>query len=474
MKRYGKFALVSVLCLAVFISPFSTFAQETPKFIYGVASWYGEQFEGKPTASGEVFSMNGLTAAHKSLPFGTRLEIENLGNGKKVEVRVNDRGPFVENRILDISKQAAEILDFVGEGKTFVKATVLELGDPLNKPMPAAGSMIAPRMDIPQSFNAPADVSAPTNVIAPGTTTDGNLQASAQDESAYMNDVVPQTTPAPLRTQLIPDINPFGDSGTNNIYGFTSNQQPAPVTDPLGGQDPIMPELDPTMDLTPADNYAIYPEDDTFGDLFSDTAEPKDFFPPNMGGSQGSAAQNVGGEFTQPSIAPPAPIIPPAPVYTEPAPVMPVTPTPTYTEPAPVMPVTPTPTYTEPTPIVPVTPATPVRPSTSPSIPGWSTSPPTAAQAPQGYYVIQLGAFSKSDNAMKVYNALKKSPDLALNNVYTIDANIMIKGKSQNVMRIRVGFFTDENVALQKAAQIDKEYQSLGLKSSVIKVDFLP
>ncbi|MGL5255096.1 MAG: septal ring lytic transglycosylase RlpA family protein [Brevinema sp.] len=459
MKRYGKLALVSILCSVVINLPSNPFAQETPKFIYGVASWYGEQFEGKPTASGEVFSMNSLTAAHKTLPFGTRLEIENLGNGKKVEVRINDRGPFAENRILDLSKQAAEILDFVSEGKTFVKATVLELGDPLKKPMPAASSMIPQRSDIPQGFSAPADLSAPTNVaVSPEITTpESSLQASAADEINYMNDTAPQAAPAPLRSQLIPDINPFGDSSTNNIFGFSSNQQPAPVTDPLGGQDPILPELDPTTDLTPADNYAIYPEDDTFGDLFSDTAEPKDFFPPTMGGSRGNEAQNVGSSFTQPAT-------PPAPTMSEPM----------YSE---ITQLNTEPEFTfveesqEEIVIIenPIIPESPVKPTS-----GWSASPPSSADAPQGYYVIQLGAFSKSGNAMKVYNALKKSTDVALNNVYTIDANIVIKGRSQNVMRIRVGFFTDENVALQKAAQIDREYQSLGIKSSVIKVDFLP
>ena len=80
------------------------------------ASYYGEPFHGRPTASGEIFNMNDYTAAHKTLPFGTMLEITNLENGKKVTVRVNDRGPFVGNREIDLSRAAAEMLGMIGQG----------------------------------------------------------------------------------------------------------------------------------------------------------------------------------------------------------------------------------------------------------------------------------------------------------------------------------------------------------------------
>lgn len=84
------------------------------------ASYYGEAFNGRPTSSGEIFDMNAYTAAHKTLPFGTFLEVTNLENGKKVVVRVNDRGPFVANRELDLSKAAAESLGMVNRGITRV------------------------------------------------------------------------------------------------------------------------------------------------------------------------------------------------------------------------------------------------------------------------------------------------------------------------------------------------------------------
>lgn len=81
-----------------------------------LASFYADDFHGRPTASGELFDMNAFTAAHKTLPFGTMLEVTNLSNGKRVTVRVNDRGPFVPNREIDLSRGAAEKLDMISAG----------------------------------------------------------------------------------------------------------------------------------------------------------------------------------------------------------------------------------------------------------------------------------------------------------------------------------------------------------------------
>jgi rare lipoprotein A len=83
----------------------------------GKASWYGPGFEGKPTASGERFDMNALTAAHRTFPFGTRVLVRNLKNGREVVVRINDRGPHVRGRIIDLSKAAAEALDVLQAGE---------------------------------------------------------------------------------------------------------------------------------------------------------------------------------------------------------------------------------------------------------------------------------------------------------------------------------------------------------------------
>ncbi|MBN2050474.1 MAG: septal ring lytic transglycosylase RlpA family protein [Spirochaetales bacterium] len=95
----------------------------------GYASWYAGKFQGRLTASGEVFDTNKLTAAHKTLPFGTLLRVTNTANGKTVEVRVNDRGPFVEGRIIDLSRAAAEALDMTRVGVAPVTIQVLSMPD---------------------------------------------------------------------------------------------------------------------------------------------------------------------------------------------------------------------------------------------------------------------------------------------------------------------------------------------------------
>jgi rare lipoprotein A len=82
----------------------------------GIASWYGPRFHGKLTASGEVFNQNELTAAHRTLPWGSKVKVINLTNGKSVEVRINDRGPFEKGRIIDVSRAAARALGMVKSG----------------------------------------------------------------------------------------------------------------------------------------------------------------------------------------------------------------------------------------------------------------------------------------------------------------------------------------------------------------------
>ncbi len=104
--------------------------KETPaksKYTYyqkGDASWYGPGFNGKPTASGETFNMNKLTAAHRKLPFGTQVRVTNLKNGKSVLVRINDRGPFKKGRVIDLSKKAAEAINLIHDGVAPVKIEI--------------------------------------------------------------------------------------------------------------------------------------------------------------------------------------------------------------------------------------------------------------------------------------------------------------------------------------------------------------
>ncbi|MFC1557091.1 septal ring lytic transglycosylase RlpA family protein [candidate division KSB1 bacterium] len=96
--------------------------------IYGTASWYGPNFHGRLTANGEVYDMNKNSAAHKELPFNTWIRVTNLRNNRSIITRINDRGPYIKGRILDLSKGAAEQLDMVIDGVVEVKIEILKWG----------------------------------------------------------------------------------------------------------------------------------------------------------------------------------------------------------------------------------------------------------------------------------------------------------------------------------------------------------
>jgi rare lipoprotein A (peptidoglycan hydrolase) len=97
---------------------------EAPASQFGIASWYGEWHHGRETATGEAFDMWAMTAAHPTLPMGSRVEVTNIGNGRRVRVRVNDRGPVVGGRVLDLSRGAAEKLGAIGAGLVRVRILV--------------------------------------------------------------------------------------------------------------------------------------------------------------------------------------------------------------------------------------------------------------------------------------------------------------------------------------------------------------
>jgi rare lipoprotein A len=94
----------------------------------GVASYYAQDFNGRKTASGELYDMNDLTAAHRTLPFGTKVKVTNLDTGRSVVVRINDRGPFKDDRVIDLSLGAATQLGLIAMGTGRVVLQILELG----------------------------------------------------------------------------------------------------------------------------------------------------------------------------------------------------------------------------------------------------------------------------------------------------------------------------------------------------------
>lgn len=118
-KRFGVLAAVAVLALVLPLGTVQARVQE------GVVSWYGARFHARPTASGELFDAAAMTMAHPTLPFGTRVKVTNLRNGRSVVVRVNDRGPFVGSRIADLSQAAASALGMMRRGLARVRIEVL-------------------------------------------------------------------------------------------------------------------------------------------------------------------------------------------------------------------------------------------------------------------------------------------------------------------------------------------------------------
>jgi rare lipoprotein A len=129
----------------------------------GIASWYGAEFDGKATASGEIFDSKLLTAAHPSLPFGTNLQITNTQNGKTATVRVTDRGPYVPNRIIDVSRAAAEQLDMLATGTAPV---LIETAEAAAQAGPAAANAQPAPAAAGASVQAAASAALPAPIPA--------------------------------------------------------------------------------------------------------------------------------------------------------------------------------------------------------------------------------------------------------------------------------------------------------------------
>lgn len=120
MRSAARSAAI-VSCVLLSFSP--AFANQT---INGAASWYGPGFHGRLTANGEIYDQNGMTAAHKTLPFGTQVRVTDPASGRSVVVRINDRGPYVGRRVIDLSRGAASALGMIDRGVAQVTIEVLE------------------------------------------------------------------------------------------------------------------------------------------------------------------------------------------------------------------------------------------------------------------------------------------------------------------------------------------------------------
>lgn len=168
MKRFFLFSIFCVIVGAgnLFASVYKTDV---------TASYYAEDFHGKKTSNGETFNMNALTCAHKTLPFDTILRVTNLSNGKTVDVRVNDRGPFVATREIDLSRAAAVKLGMIGTGTAKVKLEIVKKGPEtkLSQQTAASAAKIMAKLGGSSSKN-----------LAPGTYWDIQLGAFKSKENA--------------------------------------------------------------------------------------------------------------------------------------------------------------------------------------------------------------------------------------------------------------------------------------------------
>jgi rare lipoprotein A len=157
----------------------------------GIASWYGDAFHGKSTANGELYDMNGLTAAHRTLPLPSVVRVTNLENGRAMNLRVNDRGPFAHGRIIDVSRRAAQLLGFEQQGTARVRVEVVaDESRTLAGQVPAGAGQMAAGEPVP---DAAPRVPVTTQDLASGTTSTTGASTTSQPSAVQQ-----LATPAPI------------------------------------------------------------------------------------------------------------------------------------------------------------------------------------------------------------------------------------------------------------------------------------
>jgi rare lipoprotein A len=168
----------------------------------GLASWYGDDFHGRATANGEVFDLNAISAAHPTMPLPSYARVTNLRNGRSLIVRVNDRGPYAANRIIDVSKRAAQLLGFIDRGTTMVRVEyvgpaqldgsddrLLEATLRQDEPAPAPGAikLAAATRIVPLSMIAPSHTRIASTGSIGRAVTDGNASSNGDDTVQILN-----------------------------------------------------------------------------------------------------------------------------------------------------------------------------------------------------------------------------------------------------------------------------------------------
>ncbi|MDR1470367.1 MAG: septal ring lytic transglycosylase RlpA family protein [Spirochaetaceae bacterium] len=212
----------------------------------GVASWYGAEFAGRATASGEIFDPTQFTAAHADLPFGTYLIVTNTENGKKIAVRVNDRGPFVRSRILDVSRAAAERLDMLAAGtaKVVIESTTRESAQSLMRELGVSATLAG---TTPAASRTSAPASSGSTATATATSSSPQTPASSGTAAAPSS---PQTPASSGTAAASSSPQTPASSGTVAANAAPSSPQtPASQTNTTGT--PVMAPAAPRVPSAP-------------------------------------------------------------------------------------------------------------------------------------------------------------------------------------------------------------------------------
>jgi len=239
----------------------------------GIASWYGTEFDGKPTASGEIFNAASYTAAHPSLPFGSILTVTNLHNNRRVTVKVNDRGPFVAERIIDLSLAAAEVLQMVETGTARVSiehAATSMLGPAGNPALPMTPALANNTPQVTPQTSVPAPVAVAPPPAAPQqppvTPSPAAPQYTPVPVQPAATPVAPQYVPAPVQPTATPQYTPIPvqPTATPTAPQYTpvpAQPAPAAVVPPpaVPQQTPVTPSAVPQYTPPPVQQPVATP-----------------------------------------------------------------------------------------------------------------------------------------------------------------------------------------------------------------------
>lgn len=226
------FGSAGLLALALLVSVLSGCATSRPQpavgdVLNGPASWYGQEFAGRTTANGEIFDPLLLTAAHRTLPFGTVVSVLNPKNGQRVQVRINDRGPFVGNRIIDVSYAAAEKLGIVEGGVVPVQVSVVKVGAGEREPRAPYVVTIRPPKETIRDPGAAPSVAFPL----PGEPTPVPADAGGEVEVSSVT-VVEHRAGVPMRKQVSADGRTIETVPDPDALGIPAPVAPRPAQAP--------------------------------------------------------------------------------------------------------------------------------------------------------------------------------------------------------------------------------------------------